>query len=266
MLTKAIAAVSTAMLATSALTNAATITESNWWLLGSENDASADYTFRVAINSANAGFAGSVDKAVNESFDNPIDGYSFFYQSATNTIGSYTSSGTRVSIPTPLTGTGGNSSNLKLWTTTNPDSVAGAPVDYATTPNHALNTMVLTYNASGTIDISGLEQGTIYFFYGAYRNTPQFDFTMSGSGQTDIVLLDVGDNDFANNNEFYSYALDFDNTGDLYDTISYTFSIPEVNNGRGRLGGIVITAPIPEPASLAVLGLGGILVATRRRR
>jgi len=263
-----VAYTSLSLLVTVAGLNAAgTLTEVNHWILGSENDTSASYSFEVSVNSTNAGFSGSVDKSVEESFSGVVDSYSFFNQASAGVIGSYASSGTRIATPTPLTGTGGSNSNLKLWTATDPDSVAGAPIDYATTPDFASNTMVHTYAASGTINISGLSTGTIYMFYGAYRNTPQFDFTLSGPGQTDFTLLDVGDNDFANNNEFYAYAFTFDSSNGLYDTINYDFSISEVNNGRGRLGGIVISGvtAIPEP-SAALLGGLGLLALLRRRR
>ena|GEM_PF-6000065 len=190
-----------------------------------------------------------------ESFGGAIDSYSFFNQASAGVIGSYVSSGTRISVPTPLIGTGGPNSTLKLWTTTDPDSTPGSgspAIDYATTPNFTSNTMVQTYAASGSIDLTGLTTGIIYMFYRAYRNTPQFDFTMTGVGQTDVTFLDVGDNDFANHHEFYAYALYYDTDGCLYDTLDHDFSIPEVNNGRGRLDGIVIV-PVPEPSTARFL-------------
>ena len=249
---------------------AGTLLEVQHWILASEQDASANFDFQVSVNSTNAGFSGSVDKTVEESFGGAIDSYKFFNQASAGVIGSYASSGTRISTPTPLTGTGGSNSSLKLWTTTDPDSTPGTgtpAVDYATTPNFASNTMVQTYAASGSVDLTGLTTGTIYMFYGAYRNTPSFDFTMTGTGQTDVTLLSVGDNDFANNNEFYAYAFSFDTDGGLYDTIDYDFSIPETNNGRGRLGGIVMSnvTAVPEP-STALLGALGALALLRRRR
>ena len=72
-----------------------------------------------------------------------------------------------------------------------------------------------------------------------------------------------------------AFALNSVSTRFVRFEVDSTFIGDEINVGGGTLGGQNASltqieffegAPIPEPGSLALLGLGGLLVASRRRR
>lgn len=116
----------------------------------------------------------------------------------------------------------------------------------------------------GNLDISNLSGGSFYAIFGGYRSTSTITLTMSGAGQTDIV--EVQTNPSSIDNQAFLYDFTFDNSDGLYDNIEYQVQ-SSTNGGRRRYGGVFVdgTVVIPEPGSLALLSLGGLLVARRRR-
>ena len=242
--------------AASIITHAGT----NW--LSSSNNTNAGVTFNVSVEGSYAGYKGEYDDGggapgaeSSGAFNGPVEAYRFWYLPTSTTIGTLTQLGSIIGDVNTTDNNFQNASFLHLWETTPSNGNA-----FDTTPDYPSGTGTsinnLDQGASGTIDISNLSAGSVYFIYGAYRSTPTFNVSM---GSIDLGNLHNGD--FANNNEFYIAQVDFVNEGDQ-STIDW--ELPAGFNGRWS--GIVVTTTIPEPSSLALLGLAGVGLCFRKRR
>lgn len=146
-----------------------------------------------------------------------------------------------------------------IWVTGDPDVDAADLGPTGTVP------MIGSYVAPviGTIDISTLSSGSFYHMFGSYNGSALTTMTMSGPGQTDIT--DTHSTAFSGNVagvEEYT----FDNTGLLYDTITYTCASSS-NDGRRRYVGVVLDGVVvPEPATMGLLAIGGLALLKRRQR
>ena len=261
MFVSAIVCAALALTATSA--HAATLTEGVFHIVGSSNGPTSNLEFKVSVYPGNSGFSGagnvgSTSVLVDETYNNPVADYRFFTDGGDNTTAATYANGTAyiISDVTPLFASGyfGSPDFGNVWETTDPGAGYANPADF--TDNIMLGN---TTSVDGSVDISSLTEGSLYFFYGAYRAKPVFDITMADTDgpEPDLILTGVGDNDFANNNEMYVCSVDFVN--DLgYDAISYSFDDSDVDNGRFM--GVVVTAPadapVPEPMTMLAVGLG----------
>ncbi len=117
----------------------------------------------------------------------------------------YASGGTRTPTPTsPAANTHGNGEDwANVWTTNDP----GANLDFAgstknfnfdlTPPDNntgvpgAANTFARSAEVDGTIDITGLVSGSVYIPHGTFVNQWSVNLTMSGPGQTDLLISDA---------------------------------------------------------------------------
>jgi hypothetical protein len=211
------------------------LVEGQFYFVGSDNNGGANYNLSVFPGSARySGTTTPVGPVYAHFGDGTALDYRFFREAPANdnTIASYAdgAEGLISDLTTADTDIS-NESYAKVWTTVDPGN------DFtANSADFTSNTLVsnLSPTATGTIDVSGMTEGIIYFIYGAYRSTPVFELVMSGAGQTDVTLNSVGNNDGANNNENYVVAVNFLNAED-YDTISYSF-----NCSNGRFMGVVL--------------------------
>lgn len=222
----------------------------------------ADDDYLISVNTNNAGYANtysggtSLTGTINKSFNNPIVGYRFVNTSSGPAINSVLESGGIVSLMT-TTDTSFDSfgqNDGAFYTTTDPGSNLLSPTGSANSTAPGIRDLS---DFSGSVDISGITEGSIYMFYGQWGNVATLNATMSGTALTDINSgnLFSGVTAVAQQNIFVT-RIDFVN--DLgYETISYT------SNGS-RLVGAVVTA-VPEP-SAALLGGLGLLALLRRRR
>jgi hypothetical protein len=84
----------------------------------------------------------------------------------------------------------------------------------------------------------------------------------------DITITNAHLNgDQANRAEYYVAELGFVNDAG-YDVIEYTWlanGTDDTGNGRG-LGTVLTGTAVPEPSSMALLGLGGLALILRRRK
>ena len=163
----------------------------------------------------------------------------------------------------------------KVWDVTDPgadlqttvaDPYAAVPDDASTGGYRSLG------GATGTFDITGLATGSVNFYYGSFSAKPLLSAVMKdldGNAPDIIVANGHLNDDTANRTEYYLAEFDFVTDG-VYDQIIVTWDSDQdgdLTTGNGRGVAAVLTGTvIPEPGSLALLGLGGLLVASRRRR
>jgi len=204
--------------------------------------------------------------------DGTVLSYNFVGNEGTGSaLTTYASGGSRTPTPTaPAANVHGNGEDwANVWTTNDP----GAALDFSgSTKNHnptgiagAVNTFARAAEVDGSIDITGLASGDIYIPHGTFINQWTLTLTMSGPGQTDVVAFDTQDINGPGTNLGWITNFTFTNEGQ-YDTISYNYTNADRDGSRARFMGVVLTPQaIPEPSSLALLGLAGLGLLRRRR-
>ena len=117
----------------------------------------------------------------------------------------------------------------------------------------------------GTIDITGLTAGSLFVLYGTFADANEVTLTLSGAGQTDIVVPG-GSLDPSGNTPLNSLTqFNFDNADLLFDTLTLSYRNDDLDGSRARFSGVVLTA-VPEPSSAMLLGLGMTAFILRRRK
>ncbi|MGC6466692.1 MAG: lamin tail domain-containing protein [Akkermansiaceae bacterium] len=181
----------------------------------------------------------------------------------------YSSSGTRT--PTPVrvgttASTHGNGEDwANVWTSSDPGpdiNFSGSAKDHnPTSVAGAANTFARVAEADGTIDISGLSSGQIYFPVGSFNNGWTLTLTMSGAGQPDLQAVD-SEGGIGNINRGWISEFSFINEGQ-YDSISYEWRHQDLDGSpgsRARFMGVILdgtSAPAgpPEVANSAATGI-----------
>ena len=152
-------------------------------------------------------------------------------------------------------------SNARLWTTNDPNLN-----DWDTAPNFngtGVGFKALQADLFMSFDISGLDQGTVYIVHGTINGGSNLFATMSGTGLSDLTSESITTGDINGTHKVSSF--NFVNDAG-YEDIVVTLDV--TGGGPALMVGTVLvdTAAIPEPGSLALLGLGGLLIARRRRQ
>lgn len=255
------------------------------------NAASLVFSSRTQVSTNNANFDISVfagnakynDRGIGGSepgtptFQTPLgDGtvtsYNFVGNEGTGSaLTTYASGGTRTPTPVaPAANVHGNGEDwANVWTTNDP----GGAIDFGgSAKNHnptgvagAANTFARAAEVDGTIDISGLTSGEIYIPHGTFINDWTLTLTMTGAGQTDIVASETQGANGPGTNLGWITNFTFSNEGQ-YDTIAYNYTHGDRDGSRSRFMGVILTPQaIPEPSSIALLGLAGLGLLRRRR-
>jgi hypothetical protein len=254
----------------SALTvQAATITAGTATLVAANataNDTTAPYHLSVFDGKASFRPSGATTSTTLG------DGTLLDYRFITSTTGSFntyaTGTGSRINAFTApsanIAASAPEDSWVNLWITNDPGTNFSSD-----TPNY--NATEITHaranRATGTINITGLTSGTLYFLHGNFLSQSEIILTMSGSGQTDIVQTYL-DTSKDNSNRGWITNFGFDNADGLYDTISFAYRTDLDGDGsvtRGRFMGVMLDA-IPEPGSsmLTLCSLVGLCLRRKR--
>jgi hypothetical protein len=197
--------------------------------------------FDVSVFPGKAGYDDGTDSGVFG--DGTVVDYRFFNNSDTTFNGTgYADGGAGlVSEATATNSSGTNGGALHwadVWTTSDPDA---APADFTS------GTVARSQGVSGTIDISGLRSGTLYFIYGSYFNPNTVALTMTGSGQPTVDAQHVEDPPNTTNKAFvtgFSFA-----DASLYDQISYTYTNTDTDASRARFMGVIVDGAAAYPKS-----------------
>jgi len=212
--------------------------------------------FNVSVYPGKASYSGQASAgAVSGIFgDGTVADYRFFDNSGTtfNDAG-YADGGAGIVGEATAT----NSSGLQggplnwadVWTTNDPDTEAA---------NFTQGTIARSQGVLGTIDISGISRGTLYFIYGSYINPNTVSLTMSGPGQPDLTAEHTEDPPARN--IVWISSFDFSDAG-AYDTITYTYTNTDTDGSRARFMGVIVYAadPMnPSPADGAVIAPGDV--------
>ena len=185
--------------------------------------------------------------------DGTVVDYRFFNNSGTTFNGTgYANGGAGVvstATATHSSGTNGGALHwADVWTTNDPGSQAA---------NFTTATIARSQGVTGTIDISGLDEGSLYFIYGSYHNPNTVALTMTGSGQTPVTESHTIDPPNTSN---MAWVTDFGfEDAAAYDTITYTYTNTDTDASRARFMGVVVDdappAPPPPPPGV-ILGTG----------
>ena len=130
-----------------------------------------------------------------------------------------------------------------VWTTSNP----GTEVDFSGSPKDhnptgvagAANTFARAAEVDGTIDISELTQGSIYFMHGTFINDWTLTVTMSAPGQPDIVATDTQGGNGPGTNFGWVTEFSFSDAVD-YVTITYNYTNGDRDGSRARFMGVIL--------------------------
>ncbi len=208
--------------------------------LSSQNGVSAD--FNLSVNDNYAGYQGKGENADEEpvntdaTFNGPIVAYRFWNNPAKSSIGTFAQRGGIIGDVSTTDTIFTNGVYARIWESTDPNGNA-----FDTKPDFTAIVGDINNDLTGSVDISGLTSGSIYFIYGAYRNRPTLSLTMTGSVSTsDLSIDELHNGDSANNSEYYISRADFTNT-DGYTTISYRFGGAGKGEANLRWSGVVVT-------------------------
>jgi len=194
-------------------------------------------TFNVSVYPGKASYSGKAGAVTGVFGDGTVLDYRFF-TSPGNVFGSYADGGGKIVGTATATNSNGDGEDwADVWTTNDPgtDFVGGAAA------NFTVDTLARSQGVVGTIDISKMASGTLYFTYGSYQSVNTVNLTMSGAGQPDIVAGHTEDP--PGRNIVWISTFTFDGAA-AYDTITYTYTNADTDGSRARFLGVIVDGVI----------------------
>ncbi len=104
----------------------------------------------------------------------------------------------------------------------------------------------------GTVDITALAEGTIYFPHGTFINNWTLTVTMSGPGQPDIVASETQGGNGEGTNFGWISAFSFADAQD-YTTLTYNYTNGDRDGSRARFMGVILDGPVQNGATFIQL-------------
>ncbi|MFT6573794.1 MAG: hypothetical protein ACJA16_001980, partial [Akkermansiaceae bacterium] len=239
-----------AALSASQLASAATLTEGATVQVSSNNANFDISVFPGAAEYNDRGLGGNEPGSptfTNSFGDGTVLDYNFFHSPA-ETIASYAKSAAGLISdatcpPGNIGGTGENWSNV--WISTN-------PAGFTTTKNFSNgavpNTFARAANITGTVDISGLTSGQLYFPHGTYVNSWTLTATMTGPGQPNLTA-NASEGNGSSVNKGWITDFTFTDAAN-YEEITYTYVNTDADGSRARFMGVILVgaaAPATPP-------------------
>lgn len=158
---------------------------------------------------------------------------------------------TPTSPPSNVHGNGEDWANV--WTTTNPAGFTTLKNHNPTSIAGAANTFARSANVTGTVDISGLTSGQLFFPHGTFVNSWELTVTMSGPGQPNLSA-NAADGNGPSTNRGWITDFIFTDAAD-YDTITYTYTNGDTDGSRARFMGVILIGSAVATAPPTVTNL-----------
>ena len=140
-----------------------------------------------------------------------------------------------------------------VWTATDPGPDFLTVKDHNPTGNPgAVNTFASAAEVDGTIDITALAEGTVYFPHGTFINNWTLTVTISGPDLADITASETQGGNGEGTNFGWISGFSFADAGD-YTTLTYNYTNGDRDGSRARFMGVILDGPIQESATFIEL-------------
>ncbi len=231
-------------------------------------------TVQVSSNNANfdisvfPGAAGYNDRGIggnepgtptftNQFGDGTVLDYNFVGNSGNGSpLTSYARGGAGL-LPVPTAPPANVSSNgedwANLWTTTDPAGFTSTKNHNPTNTVGAANTFARAADVTGTVDISGLTSGQLYFPHGTFVNSWTLMVTMTGPGQTNLTANANAPNGPSTNRGWITDFTFADAAA--YDEITYTYINTDSDGSRARFMGVILVGAVAPATPPTVTNL-----------
>jgi hypothetical protein len=149
---------------------------------------------------------------------------------------------------------GGGQDWANVWVTSDPgpDFVLN-PKDHSPTGTPGADrTFASAAEVDGTVDITALTEGTVYFPHGTFINNWTITVTMSGPGLPDIVASETQGGNGPGTNYGWISGFSFADAQD-YTTLTYNYTNGDRDGSRARFMGVILDGPIESGATFIEL-------------
>jgi autotransporter-associated beta strand protein len=204
--------------------------------------AGASDQFRISVVPGNASYVAAADGTLSATGligdGTLLDWQIFTAVNATPFTGATVSAGSGLYFGTATcadTTAGGPQEWFDVWTTSD---ILTQPADIGTglTPAVGNGPTPLT----GNVKISGIESGKFFVMHGNFGTSARVNMTMTGPGQTPIVLPTYLTESPGSQNRMWLMEFTFANPNGNYYNIQWTVDNNQNNTGRRRTGGIFL--------------------------